>query len=37
MYCLDCKNEVLILNNWYDRNKNPDCPYCELEEYDDFD
>ena len=38
MYCPDCKNGVLVLNNWYDR-KIPNCPYCELEEigeYDDF-
>ena len=33
MYCLNCKNSVLVLNNWYDR-KIPDCPYCELEELD---
>jgi len=36
MYCLNCKNAVLVLNNWYDR-KIPDCPYCELEELDEFD
>jgi hypothetical protein len=39
MYCLNCKNSVIILNNWYDR-KIPNCPYCldEIdEEFDDFD
>jgi hypothetical protein len=36
MYCLNCDNAVLVLNNWYDR-KIPDCPYCELEELDEFD
>ena len=39
MYCLECKNSVLVLNNWHDR-KIPDCPYCEYvisdDEYDEF-
>ena len=31
MYCLNCKNSVLVLTNWYDR-KIPDCPYCEYDD-----
>jgi len=37
MYCLTCKNSVLLLHNWYDKIKNPECPYCELEDLDEYD
>lgn len=37
--CLECNREFTIFTNWYNRNKNPECPYCfdEYNEYDDYD
>ena len=28
MYCLNCRLEFTVFSNWYDRDKNPECPYC---------
>jgi len=34
--CPNCYREFTIFSNWYDRNKNPECPYC-LDEFDEYD
>ena len=26
--CSECRRQLIIFSNWYDRNKNPECPYC---------
>ena len=28
MYCLNCRLEFTVFSNWYDRDNNPECPYC---------
>ena len=29
LYCLNCNRVFTFLHNWYDKIKNPMCPYCE--------
>ena len=35
--CPNCYRGFTIFSNRYDRNKNPNCPYCLEEDFDEYD